>query len=189
MNTINALILLLIYWPHLLMWQMSRNKSIINEDKAAFVDGLNIPNKGLSLKLIFLKDKYARKIFYYRIGRISKIVSWYLPGESTLLFDSKVNIAGGIYAPHAFATIIHAKKVGKNFSFRQCTTIGNKKNGCNNDIPTIGDNVTLGANVVIIGNLKIGDNVIVGAGSVVVKDVPDNSIVVGNPARVLNKSN
>lgn len=47
--------------------------------------------------------------------------------------------------------------------------------------------MTLGANVVIIGNVSIGDNVIIGAGSVVVKDIPSNSIVAGNPAKVLRK--
>ena len=45
----------------------------------------------------------------------------------------------------------------------------------------------IGANVCIIGNITIGDNVIIGAGSVVTKDVPSDCIVVGNPARVLEK--
>lgn len=52
-------------------------------------------------------------------------------------------------------------------------------------LPTIGDNVSLGANVVIIGGVHIGNNVTIGAGSVVVKDVPDNAVVVGNPGRVI----
>ena len=53
--------------------------------------------------------------------------------------------------------------------------------------PIIGDNVYLGANVCIIGDIKIGNNVIVGAGAVVVKDVPDNCIVAGNPARIIRR--
>ena len=51
--------------------------------------------------------------------------------------------------------------------------------------PVIGDNVTFGVNVTIIGSVKIGNNVTIGAGSVVVKDIPDNSIAVGNPCRVI----
>ena len=43
----------------------------------------------------------------------------------------------------------------------------------------------LGATVTIIGHVKIGNNVVVGAGSVVVKDVPDNCIVAGNPAKII----
>jgi len=59
------------------------------------------------------------------------------------------------------------------------------RNTRNNNAPIIGDNVTIGANVVIIGDITIGNNVIVGAGSVVTKSILDNCIVVGNPARIL----
>lgn len=49
----------------------------------------------------------------------------------------------------------------------------------------VGNNVYIGTNAVILPGVKIGDNVIVGASAVVTKDVPDNSVVGGNPARVL----
>ncbi|HAB26474.1 MAG TPA: serine acetyltransferase, partial [Xanthomarina gelatinilytica] len=52
-------------------------------------------------------------------------------------------------------------------------------------LPIIGNDVTVGANVVIIGNITIGDHVVIGAGSVVVKDVPSNCVIAGNPARVI----
>ena len=60
-----------------------------------------------------------------------------------------------------------------------------KADGDNDNRPIIGDNVTLGVNVTVIGGVTIGNNVIIGAGSVVVKDIPDNSIAVGNPCRVI----
>ncbi len=49
----------------------------------------------------------------------------------------------------------------------------------------IGDNVMIGQNAIIMYNVKIGNNVIVAAGSVVTKDIPDDAIVGGNPARVI----
>ena len=49
------------------------------------------------------------------------------------------------------------------------------------------NNVWLGANVTVLPGVTIGDNSIVGAGSIVTRDVPDNVIVVGNPAKVLRK--
>lgn len=50
---------------------------------------------------------------------------------------------------------------------------------------TIGDNVWFGGNCVVLPGVTIGNNVVVGAGSVVTKDIPDNAVVAGNPARIL----
>ena len=61
--------------------------------------------------------------------------------------------------------------------------------GRNDLLPSIGDNVSLGANVNILGDITIGDNVVIGAGSVVVKDVPSNCVVAGNPAKIIHKTN
>jgi len=49
----------------------------------------------------------------------------------------------------------------------------------------IGKRCFIGANAIIMAGIKIGDEVIVGSGSIVTKDVPSNSIVVGNPARII----
>lgn len=53
----------------------------------------------------------------------------------------------------------------------------------------VGKNTWIGANATILPGIKIGKNVVVGAGAVVTKDIPDNLIVVGNPARELIKNN
>ena len=50
---------------------------------------------------------------------------------------------------------------------------------------TIGNNVFIGAETVVLPNVKIGDNVIIGANSTVTKDIPNNVVAVGNPARVI----
>jgi serine O-acetyltransferase len=51
--------------------------------------------------------------------------------------------------------------------------------------PTIGNNVCLSANAIIIGNVKIGNNVLIAPGAFVNFDVPDNSIVIGNPGKII----
>ena len=51
----------------------------------------------------------------------------------------------------------------------------------------IGNNVWIGANCVILKNIKIGDNSVIGAGTVINKDVQENEIVVGNQQRVVKK--
>lgn len=57
--------------------------------------------------------------------------------------------------------------------------------GCVN----VGENAMVGANAVVLPRLRIGQNVVVGAGAVVTCDVPDDAVVVGNPARILGAKN
>lgn len=171
--------------PHVIFYLISDNRNLINKD-------INVNcKKGKSnlYKLLYLliSNRYYRNVFYYRIGYISYIIKWMFPADKTFIISNQTKINGGIYVAHPFATIINAKCIGENLSIRQCTTIGNKTDGRNDLVPTIGSNVTLGANVIIIGNIQIGNNVIIGAGSVVVHDVPNNSIVVGNPSKVIKK--
>lgn len=51
----------------------------------------------------------------------------------------------------------------------------------------VGDNVWIGGNVVVLPGVTIGNNCVIGAGSIVTKDIPDNSLAVGNPCRVIKK--
>ena len=75
--------------------------------------------------------------------------------------------------------------IGKNVSLRQNTTIGAKGFVDGDNSPIIEDNVIIGPNVCIIGDIIIGHNSIVGAGAVVVKSVPPYSVVAGNPAKII----
>ncbi len=82
----------------------------------------------------------------------------------------------------------HEVKCGKNFNISQGCSIGQgvgKKNGQ----PTFGDNVCVQPNSVIVGNIKIGSNVVIAPLSYVDFDVPDHSIVIGNPAKIIPRQN
>ena len=186
MIKIKLVFLTLLYLPHLLLFSSSKRKNVIIADVKVFVANENPRVGGGILSVVFaISDPYFRKLFYYRLGKKSKFVSWYSPGEENLKFSSRLILGEGCYVAHAYSTYINAKNVGKNLAIRNCTTIGNKSDNDVDALPVIGDNVSIGANVCIIGDIVIGNNVVIGAGSVVVKDIPDNSIVVGNPGRVI----
>ena len=93
-------------------------------------------------------------------------------------------IGGGARFPHrAIGVVIHEHAViGANVKIETNVTIGGARG---KGVPIIGDNCLIGTGASIIGGVVIGDDVIIGAGAVVVNNVPDGSIVVGVPAKVI----
>lgn len=99
---------------------------------------------------------------------------------------STVQCDGVEFCHSGFGCLLNPKtKIGKGSVVQHGITIGEVRG----KVPVIGKNCYIGARAIIIGDVKIGDNVTIGAGSVVVKDVPDNAIVVGNPAKIIKYKN
>lgn len=133
-------------------------------------------NRSMILKVIFFPY-----LVWYRF-----FVEWTLGIE----LPRKTQVGKGLIIYHGQALVVNFKTViGENCVLRNSVTIGHKKlaDGTLSASPRIGNNVDVGANACIIGDITIGNNVVIGAGAVVVKDVPDNCTVVGNPAKPLPK--
>lgn len=128
-------------------------------------------------------EKWFRNVFYYRIGRYKYLISFLAPPVSTFFIGTYARIGKGFLAVHPYATNVNAKSIGDYFTVKNNVTIGENKGG----IPIIGNKVTINVNAVVLGDIIIGDNVTVGAGTVLMKSVPDNCVVVGNPAYILRR--
>jgi serine O-acetyltransferase len=91
-------------------------------------------------------------------------------------------IGEGLYISHCFGVVISGvAKIGKNVDISQGVTIGVSGQGEKRGVPTIGDNVYIGAGAKIFGKIVVGNNVKIGANSIVHKDIPDNATVVLAP--------
>lgn len=159
---------------------------------------------GKSAFVIFFTQQGLWALFVYRIN--NAIYNSKLPRMLKLfllffgVFTQKwIEIITGISLPysakigHSFYIghfgniIINANSiVGDNCNISQGVTIGVSGRGKNRGVPTIGNNVYVGANATIVGKIKIGDNAVIGANSLVVKDVLPGTTVVGVPAQVIS---
>lgn len=91
---------------------------------------------------------------------------------------------------HAYnITINAAAKIGKNCNIHKGVVIDQTNRGKNKGVPTIGNEVWIGINAAIVGNVTIGDDVLIAPNSFVNVDVPSHSIVYGNPCVIKHRDN
>lgn len=181
-------------WPLLLLYKFSRNRHVVDADINRWNMELR-PGSAVgwfSLCWLLSFQPSFRNLFYFRIRPLPRLVKKLLcpPDPYFFITDEIKGVfsdfeGGAIYTVHAFGTRIHARSVGAGCTFRQFTTLGAKSIDRPLEVPIVGRNVDFGASVGVFGRVTIGDNAVIGAGAIVVKDVPANAIVVGNPAKVI----
>lgn len=103
---------------------------------------------------------------------------------------TNTRIGKGLYIGH-FGTIIINENVviGENCNLSPNVVIGETNRGIKKGSPKIGNCVWIGSGSIVVGKITIGNNVLVAPNSFVNEDIPDNSIVTGNPAKISANKN
>lgn len=124
---------------------------------------------------------------YYKKNRFLYLLYGYFLYRKSLKYGFQISpqakIGHGLYLGH-FGTIIVGNEVelGNNVNLNPNVIIGRENRGVREGSPKLGDRVWVGAGSVIVGNIKIGSNVLIAPNTYVNFDIPDNSVVIGNPA-------
>lgn len=164
-------------------------QSIINRDPAA--------KSKLSLVLTY---PGVKAIFFHRIAHffcqakfdlIARMISQFSRFLTGIEIHPKAQIGKNLFIDHGMGVVIgETSEIGNNVTIYQNVTLGGISPSINSNQqrlvkrhPTLKDNVVIGSGAQVLGPITIGTNSRVGSNAVVTKNVPDNAIMVGIPAR------
>ena len=137
---------------------------------------------------------WRRASYHYKKGGLyGKLLYLKLEGmmhRTHIQLPPEVEAGPGLYIGHLGRVIVHPDtKLGRNINLATGITIGRANRGKRAGVPVIGDNVWIGTNAVIVGGIHIGNDVLIAPNAYVNFDVPDHSVVIGNPGVIKPSEN
>ena len=124
-----------------------------------------------------------RPLKLFRTYRLKK-----LSQKTMIQIPPNTSVGEGFYIGHSGRVIVHPDTViGKNVNIATGVTLGWENRGERMGAPTISDDCWIGTNAVVVGNITVGEDVLIAPLSFVNFNVPPHSVVVGNPARIIEK--
>lgn len=131
----------------------------------------------------------SKPLLKYTLYPIAKYIHYRRSYKSGIWIHSSTKIGSGFNINHIGGIVINGKSIiGKNCTISQGVTLGQKNRGKYKGYPSLADNIYIGPGAKIVGSVKIGNNVAIGANCVVTKDIPENSVVVGIPGKVISQN-
>lgn len=179
----NLILLSVIFWILVAMFFAKEIRAIFERDPAArgFLEVL-LTYSGLHA-LVFYRMSHA--LHGMRMLFLSRWISQLGKFFTGIEIHPGATIGNGLFIDHGMGVVIgETTIIGDNVTMYQGVTLGGTGKEKGKRHPTIGNNVVIGAGAKVLGNIKIGDNSYIGSNAVVIKDVPDNSTVVGVPGRI-----
>ena len=184
MNALSALVLILaVFWVLAALTLRKEIRAIFERDPAAggYLEVL-LTYSGLHA-LLFYRISHA--LYRIRVPFLSRWISQVGRFFTGIEIHPGAAIGNGLFIDHGMGVVIgETTIIGDNVTLYQGVTLGGTGKEKGKRHPTVGNNVVVGAGAKVLGNIRIGDNSYIGSNAVVIKDVPDNSTVVGVPGRI-----
>lgn len=143
--------------------------------------GGDIPNFQRFMRLTQEAKFKPLKLFY-------KAIFAFYRNRNLIELSVDTEIGEGLYFGHPFCITINPNsKIGKNCNIHKGVTIGQENRGKRKGAPIIGDEVWIGVNATVVGHITIGNDVMIAPNAYVNCDIPDHSIVFGNPCIIKHR--
>ena len=164
-------------------------ESIINRDPAA-KSKLSILLTYPGVKAIFL-HRIANFFAVAKFDLIARVISQFSRFLTGIEIHPKAKIGKNLFIDHGMGVVIgETSEIGDNVTIYHLVTLGGISPSIDSDNqrnvkrhPTLKDNVVVGSGAQVLGPIMVGKNAKIGANSVVTKDVPENAVMVGIPAK------
>lgn len=139
--------------PHVLLYLLKRNMDggrKLTMDVEEWLRVKSHADYGVVKGLVYLllKFKEFRNLYYHRMGKLSKVMGFYMPGRNTLFLSTpSERIGGGFYIGHGWGTVVNAQAIGEHCLVAQNSTIGSK----DLKTPVLGNGVKVWSHCVVLG--------------------------------------
>lgn len=157
-------------------------ENFLNQDRQRYEDG-KIPLFQVAWRKAQASSFYPTKLFWLVMLRFFRRLRM-------VELPASLHAGGGLLFGHSYCITINPEaKIGSHVNIHKGVTIGIENRGKRKGVPTIGNRVWIGVNATIVGGVKIGNDVLIAPNSFVNCDVPDHSVVMGNPCIIKHRDN